>query len=277
MNRSGFTARPPAAAVLAAAAASGLVLAGCGNSSSATTASASSSASGQPVASGSASAGTTSNGSSSNASNSNGGGTATAGTALFPLAVGNTWVYEEKLSGDSGMVSNKVTSVTPAADGNKVAMKVKDDLLGVHTGTTSIFIIHNDGSISVPLTQVGSTSVTVKSGSIIWPSSAQLASGQPHHDTLVISIKEDGHSSTVTAHVVVKGEGTQTVRVPAGTYQATLIDETMNEKFSGISVGLDIRTWVASGVGPVKSEVSSDAAGRSTIASLQELKSFTKG
>ena len=55
------------------------------------------------------------------------------------------------------------------------------------------------------------------------------------------------------------------------------IDETMDEKFSGISVGLDIRTWVANGVAPVKSEVSSNAAGRSTIASLQELKSFTRG
>ena len=62
-----------------------------------------------------------------------------------------------------------------------------------------------------------------------------------------------------------------------GTHQPTLIDETMDEKFSGISVGLDIRTWVANGVGPVKSEVSSNAAGRSTIASLQELKSFTRG
>jgi len=156
-------------------------------------------------------------------------------------------------------------------------MKVKDDLLGVHAGSTSVFLIHSDGSISVPVTQVGSTSVTVKSGSIIWPSSAQLASGQPHHDTLVISIKEDGHSSTVTAHVVVKGEGTQTVRVPAGTYQATLINETMDEKFSGINVGLDIRTWVANGVGPVKSEVSSNAAGRTAISSVQVLKSFTKG
>ena len=62
-----------------------------------------------------------------------------------------------------------------------------------------------------------------------------------------------------------------------GTHQPTLIDETMDEKFSGISVGLDIRTWVANGVGSVKSEVSSNAAGRSTIASLQELKSFTRG
>jgi hypothetical protein len=277
MNRSGFITRTPAAAaVLAAVAASGLVLAGCGNSSSATTASTSSSASGQPAV-GSASAGTTSNGASSNGASSSGSGSVTVGTALFPLAVGNTWVYQERLSSDSGTVTNKVISVSPAAGGDKVAMKVKDDLLGVHAGSTSVFLIHSDGSISVPVTQVGSTSVTVKSGSIIWPSSAQLASGQPHHDTLVISIKEDGHSSTVTAHVVVKGEGTQTVRVPAGTYQATLINETMDEKFSGINVGLDIRTWVANGVGPVKSEVSSYAAGRTAISSVQVLKSFTKG
>jgi hypothetical protein len=277
MNRSGFITRTPAAAaVLAAVAASGLVLAGCGNSSSATTASTSSSASGQPAV-GSASAGTTSNGASSNGASSSGSGSVTVGTALFPLAVGNTWVYQERLSSDSGTVTNKVISVSPAAGGDKVAMKVKDDLLGVHAGSTSVFVIHSDGSISVPVTQVGSTSVSVKSGSIIWPSSAQLASGQPHHDTLVISIKEDGHSSTVTAHVVVKGEGTQTVRVPAGTYQATLINETMDEKFSGISVGLDIRTWVANGVGPVKSEVTSNAAGRTAISSVQVLKSFTKG
>jgi hypothetical protein len=272
MNRSGFTTRTPAAAaVLAAAAASGLVLAGCGNSSSATTASTSSSASGQPAAAGSAAAGSASAGASPD-------GSGTVGTALFPVTVGNTWVYQEKLNTDSGTVTNKVISVSPVAGGNKVAMKVKDDLPGLHTGsTTSIFIIHSDGSITVPVTQAGTASIRVKSGSVVWPSSARLASGQPNHDTLVISIKEDGHTSNVTAHVVVKGEGTRTVRVPAGTYQATLINETMTEKFAGISVELDIRTWVASGVGPVRSEVSSNAAGRSVIASVQVLKSFTKG
>ena len=77
---------------------------------------------------------------------------------------------------------------------------------------------------------------------------------------------------------MVRGAGTQTVRVPAGTYQATVINETMDEKFSGINVGLDIRTWVANGVGPVKSEVSSDWAGLTAISlSVQVLKSFTKG
>ena len=114
MNRSGFTTRTPAAAVLAAAAASGLVLAGCGNNSTPPR---------RPVQfrlrpaaprPGSASAGPTSNGASSDGS-----GTVTAGTALFPLAVGNTWVYQEKLSGDSGTVTNKVISVSPAAAGTR--------------------------------------------------------------------------------------------------------------------------------------------------------------
>ena len=44
----------------------------------------------------------------------------------------------------------------------------------------------------------------------------------------------------------------------------------------GPAVGLNLDR-VANGLGPVKSEVSSNAADRSTIASLQELKSFTKG
>ena len=69
--------------------------------------------------------------------------------------------------------------------------------------------------------------------------------------------------------MVVKGEGTQTVSVPAGTYQATVIDETMNEKFSGVAVNMDIRTWVANGVGPVKSEMTSNAAGRTAISTTR--------
>lgn len=266
MNRSGCTAHTTAAGVLAAAAASGLVLAGCGNGS------------GSPAASTSSHPAASASGSAPASSGSAGSSTVTAaGPAFFPLAVGDRWVYQEKLSYESGTVTNQVMSVTPAGDGNKVAMKIKDDLAGVHTATTSAFVIHPDGSISVPLTQLASTSVTVKSGSITWPSAAQLASGQPHHDTLVIAVKEGGHTLTVTAHVVVRGEGTQTVSVPAGTYQASLIDQTMTERVSGITVALDIRTWVANGVGPVKSELRTDADGRDTLTNVQDLKSFTKG
>jgi hypothetical protein len=266
MNRSGFTSRTNAAGMLAVAAASGLVLAGCGSTSGSTA----SSSSGQPAASASSS-GPASSGSAKSVS------TGSGAVAFFPLAVGNKWVYVDKLSSEQGTVRNQVISITPIASGSKVIMKDSDDLGGgAPNTTTSALIIHSDGSISVPMTTVGD-SFKIKSGSVIWPSAAQLASGQPHQDTLVMTTTIAGQTNTIRAHVVVKGEGTQTVTVPAGTYQATVIDEVMSEKFSGMAVDMNIRTWVANGVGPVKTELTTDAAGKSTIANDEVLKSFTKG
>lgn len=266
MNRSGFTTRTAAAGMLATAAASGLVLAGCGSTSGSTASSSSSQSAASASSSGPASSGPASSMS-----------TGSGAVAFFPLAVGNKWVYVDKLSGEQGTVSNQVISVSPVASGSKVVMKYRDDLGGAApNSTTSALIIHSDGSISVPMTTVGD-SFKIKSGSVIWPSAAQLASGQPHHDTLVITTTAAGQTETIRAHVVVKGEGTQTVTVPAGTYQATVIDEVMSEKFSGIGIVMDIRTWVANGVGPVKTEMTSDAAGKTTIANNEVLKSFTKG
>ena len=82
MNRSGFTARTPAAALLAAAA-SGLVLAGCGSNSASGSPAGASGPAASP--SGSAAAGTAS-----------GGNTSVTSAAFFPLAVGNKWVYAVK-------------------------------------------------------------------------------------------------------------------------------------------------------------------------------------
>lgn len=268
MNRSGFTARSSAAGVLAAAAASGLVLAGCASSSGSDAASTSGSGSGQGTAGASAAA----------ASSGSSGSTSATTAAFFPLAVGNTWVYA--VTGGTlsrGTVTNQVIALAPAAGGTKATLRAKETLAGSPTTTTSSLIVHSDGSISVPLTQVGNSAFKLESGSVIWPSAAELASGQPHRDTLVISMGGAGRSGTVRAHVVVKGEGTQTVRVPAGTYQATVINEAMTEKVSGFAVILNIRTWVANGVGPVKDEVTSSAGGRSAISIVEVLKSFTKG
>jgi len=278
MNRSGFTTRAPAAGILAAAAASGLVLAGCGNSSGATAASTSS----QPAAAGSASAGSASAASTSSSGSSSSGSSSSvsmgSGTvAFFPLSVGNKWVYVDKLSGEQGTVTNQVISVKPVASGSKVVMKDQDDLGGgAPNTTTSALIVHSDGSITVPMTTAGD-SFKIKSGGVLWPSAAQLASGQPHHDTLVMTTNMAGQTTTVRAHIVVKGDGTQTVHVPAGTYQATVIDELMTEKFSGVAINMDIRTWVVNGVGPVKTEMTSNAAGKEAIMNDEQLKSFTKG
>lgn len=265
MNRSGF--RSPA--VSAAAVAAALAVAGCGpHSSSSSTSQADSGASGKATASASAGSGTTS------------GGLASA-SALFPAAVGNTWVYDETLAAGSGTGTgtNRITAVTPTSGGEQVTMSVASQLPGLPaTKPVAVnLVFHSDGSISYPLAQLGSTQVTIKSGSIVWPSAAQLSSGQPYTDTLVMSVTEAGHLTTVTANVVVKGAGSATVTVPAGTYHATLINETLTEHFQGVAVDMEIQNWDAAGVGPVKSDVISTADGKTTTVSTEELKSFTKG
>jgi hypothetical protein len=275
MKRSSLSHTRALPVLAAAVAATGLALAGCG---------ASASGSGGGTAGSGGSASSTGSGSGSSASSGSNSTTTTSGStasgsALFPMAVGNTWVYEQKLTEDHGTVTNRIASVTQAASGQRVVMKSRNDMAGLpHTTTSALFIVHPDGSISVPLTQFGSTGVTIKSGSAVWPSQAQLASGQPHTSTLVVTIAESGRTMRVKAHIVVRGAGTQTVTVPAGTYQATVINETMTEKIMGFQVTLDVRTWLASGVGPVKSEVLTKAGSLSNgITTEQVLKSFTKG
>lgn len=267
MNRNSLT-RTHVLPLLAAAAATGLALAGCGGGTTAAssgTTTGSGGSAGHPAAS-------------SGASSAASGGTV-AGSAIFPLTVGNTWVYQEKLSTMHGTVTQRVASVTPGAGGERVIMKSRNDLSGIpHAATSSTFIEHPDGSISVPLTQVGSTAITVKSGSIVWPGAAQLASGQPHPSTLVVAINEAGHTLTEKAHIVVRGAGTQTVHVPAGTYQATVVNETISVRVLGIAVSVDVRTWLAPGVGPVKTEVISKQGPLSGgLTGEQVLKSFTRG
>jgi hypothetical protein len=266
MNRSSLP-RAHALPLLIAAVVTGLALAGCGGGSTAgsgtTTGSSTTTGSGGPAATSSTATGHT-----------------VSAPAIFPVAVGDTWVYQETATEVKGTVTNRIAVVTAqAGGGEKVIMRSREDLSGLpHNPTSETFVIHPDGSISVPLTQVGSTSVTVKSGSIVWPSAAQLASGQPQTSTLVISTNEGGHMTTVPAHIVVQGAGTQTVHVPAGTYQATVINQTMTMKVKGFKITMDIRTWLASGVGPVKSELSTKTATMSSgIVSEQVLKSFTQG
>jgi hypothetical protein len=136
-------------------------------------------------------------------------------------------------------------------------------------------MFYSDGSIGVPFTQLEGGKVTIKSGSIVWPSAAEIASGQSHSSVLSISIKTNGQTINEKVHVTVKGGGTQRVTVPAGTYQATVVDQTMTESVLGHRVNTVVRTWLAPGVGPVQTEV----LNKGTLGGVlvhEELKSFTK-
>ena len=257
------------AAVAGVATVAALLLAGCGPSSS--------SASGG--SNGSGSSGSVGHSSPASKSSGSGGGSASGVTtaAYFPIGAGYTWVYKESGFGGKGTSTQKVLSITPSAAG-QVATLTSTITYPIKRTTKETLIFRPDGSIEVPLTQFGAT-VKVESGTIVWPSTAQLASGQPYHDTIVMKIDEAGHDETLKMPVTVRGQGTSSVTVPAGTYQAALINETMDTSFDGYKVSMAVRTWVANGVGPVKSEVYSDMLGGSSSSpiSTQELMSFTKG
>ena len=193
------------------------------------------------------------------------------------MGAGYTWVYKESGFGGKGTSTQKVLSVRPSAAG-QVATLASTITYPAKKTTKETLIFRPDGSIEVPLTQFGAT-VKVESGSILWPSTAQLASGQPYRDTIVMKVDEAGHDQTLKMPVTVRGEGTSAVTVPAGTYQAALINETMDTSIDGYKLSMAVRTWVANGVGPVKSEVYSDMLGGSSNSPLstEELVSFTKG
>lgn len=262
MTHDNTTARRAVSAV-ALLAAAGLALTGCKSSTSASGGGGSAGTGGS-----SASASTGSSGGSTGHDTSSGGG-----TPYFPAAVGDTWVYTDSVEGTHATVTNKVTKVVSVSGGQRVTMRTVDTATAGATQTFT-YIFHSDGSITIPFNEFGNEGVKLTSGSISWPSEADLASGQTRKSTLSFEITAAGKVQHVHAHVTVKGGGTQSVTVPAGTYQAQVIDETMSEKFDGVTVNLTVRTWLATGVGPVKDELLSSSSVPSTI---EELKSFTKG
>ncbi len=263
MNISAYSARGRAGAAAALVAAAGLMLAACGGSSPSST-------------SGSTSTSSPSTSSSSSPpSSSSSTSTVSAASVPFPIAVGNTWVYKSvALAGITSTVTNKVVSVTPVSGGSLVTMSNTDSLTG--TTTDSTFLFHSDGSITYPSNQFGSSAVIIKGG-IVLPPASVIASGQSTTSTVEIKVTSGTTKEDVTGHLSVKGDGTASVTVPAGSYSATVVQMTENFSMLGYSSTIVVKTWLASGVGPVQSEATIDILGHSELASHLELVSFTQG
>jgi hypothetical protein len=200
----------------------------------------------------------------------------------FPVGVGDTWTYSTSdAAGSTGTVVDKMAAVSPVSGGQQVTMDSTSTILGTTTNNTAYYIFHSDGSITLPFSQfnTGSSSGSLKllSGTLEWPSASALASGATSTSTLQIQFSVNGQTENVTANIAVKGAGSQSVTVPAGSYTATVVDMTMSETVEGIPVSDTVTTWLAPGVGPVKSEVALDENGTSTVAGTQVLTSFAQG
>ena len=216
------------------------------------------------------------------------GGTAASGTSAaaagasvsvpFPVAVGNTWNYKITTDGESGTTINKMTAVMPAAAGQQVTMLTTDHVGSVNGSAKETYLFHADGSIGYPLGSFSPGSgVTVTSNGVVWPPAPVIASGKPSQSTLNISIKAAGQTLSTTAHVTVQGAGTATVTVPAGTYQATVVLVTERLSIVGITASIQVKTWLAPDVGPVKELVNTNEGSASSAVADEELLSFTKG
>jgi hypothetical protein len=266
MNPFTHSTRGRTGAIIACLAMAGLALSACGGSSNS-------------GSSGSSNAGKTSSSKSPSASST----TSTSSTSSvvassslpFPIAVGNTWVFDATtLAGTSSTVTNKVLSVTPVSGGNEVTMSDTESL--DNTTTDISYIFHSNGYITYPSTEFGSSATVIKGG-ILLPSAAVIDSGQATTSTLELQVHSGSINETVNAHITVKGDGTATVTEPAGTYSATIVQ--MAEAFTmmGTTETIVVKTWMANGVGPVQSEATIDTLGHTETVSELKLVSFTQG
>ena len=243
-----------------------ITLAGCGSAASTSGAA----SGGSPAAS---TSGTASATTSAEATASPSGATGTGVSAPFPVAVGNTWIYQAVTSINNAHATDtkKVLSVTPTTGGREVMMS--DTVIPGSNTATQKYLFYDNGQIGFPISS-GHGITLVSGNGIVWPNAADLASGKAFHSTSKIKLTSGQYE---TADVTVQGGGTESVSVPAGTYQATIVNMTILTHVGSFSTTLTVKEWTAPGVGPVKTVELIKSAGKTQTTSTEALLSFRKG
>ena len=142
--------------------------------------------------------------------------------------------------------------------------------------TQQTYIFYANGQIGYPVNGANGVSV-VSNGGVLWPDAADLAAGRVNHSALRVRVSDTVSARYETANVTVRGGGTASVTVPAGTYQATIVDMVLAMKVGSFSTSVLVKTWTAPDTGPVKSEVFVLAAGKTQLTMTEELLTFTRG
>jgi len=173
------------------------------------------------------------------------------------------------------IVTNRVVSVAAVPGGHRVTMS--ETVSGSPAQSTQqTYIFYASGQIGYPVNGADGISVAGSSG-VLWPDAADLASGRDYNSVLRVRVSRTIPATDETANVTVRGGGTASVTVPAGTYQATIVDMVLATKVGSFSTSVLVKTWTAPGTGPVKSEVSVLAAGKTQLITTEELLTFTRG
>jgi hypothetical protein len=246
--------------------AAAVALAGCGSAAGTSSAASSSS----PAATASSPTGTTTAAATPTASP---GSVVAAGSIPFPVAVGDTWVYQvvTSINNAHALDTKKVVDVTPMSDGHRVTMSDSASS-GAAASTLQHYLFYGNGQIGFPVNEAHGVSV-VSSNGVTWPDAAGAASGRPYHSVLNIKLSS---GQVNTANVTVQGGGTESVSVPAGTYRATVVTMTMVSEVGNFTTTAVVKVWTAVGTGPVKTQQVVKAGGKTQLITTSELVSFTR-
>jgi hypothetical protein len=188
---------------------------------------------------------------------------ARADSIPFPVAVGNTWVYQTTAGAVTGRTTNRIVSAGPGQDGYQVMMSSATDAPGMAAAVQSVYVFYQDGTIGYPVPRVSGISVA---GVVRWPDVAILASGRAYHSVLQVPAGQGE-----AANVIVQGEGVAPVSVPAGTYQASVVNMAIATKAGTVEMTI----WIAEGVGVVKTVALIQVGSKTDLLTTSELRSFT--
>jgi hypothetical protein len=198
------------------------------------------------------------------------GGTPATASTVIPAQLGDTWVYafDSSVLG-KGTETSRISAVSPAAGGQRATMASSLSLAGSKAPFkfSSVFTAGADGSVTF-----GSTSFMgskLASANVNWPSPAALTPGRPHTSTVTGNFL----GFRTTERVTITNLGPASVTVPAGTYQAVLLEQTVTEGAGNRDV---IKSWVVNGIGQVKTDTTVIVKGQRSVSSAEVLTSFTK-
>jgi len=273
-----------AVSIIACASSLSLAVAGCSSGTKTGTTT-------SPTIAGASKSVTTSGSPGTSASPSGTAGSTDALNGYYPISEGSTWVYRTDYGPRSlGIVTytEKVARVAPAGADTNVSLQRTFHYANGKTRdftVTTTYTFHKDGSISIPYQnpiEIPNTRITVKSGKIVWPSAAELESGKPKTGSVALSATVSGRTFDETVAFTIQGKSIESVKVPAGTFQARRMDQTMNITINGLAGATTISTtsWLAKGTGMVRTIVKGGTAlpdGTTTADVETVLVSFTKG
>src|SRR5271166_2550888 len=93
-----------------------------------------------------------------------------ANSIPFPVAVGNTWLYQTTAVSQTGQTTNRIVAAGAVPAGYEVTISSTTNVPGAAAAAQSVYLFHPDGTVGIP--EPALSGVSVVGGGIRWPDAA---------------------------------------------------------------------------------------------------------